>query len=133
MYRTRLLVGALVIPLIFSAGCTRRNAVEDASHVQVELIEIRPTPIQVGDAMLVLRLADRDNRPIEGARIQVRGDMSHAGMVPVFGDAQEQGDGIYLVPFEWTMAGDWILTVSGTLGDDSRFEDQIQVVVASGD
>jgi hypothetical protein len=133
MYRIRLLVGALVIPLIFSAGCTRRNAVEDVSHVQVELIEIRPTPIQVGDAMLVLRLTDRDNQPIEGARVQVRGDMSHAGMVPVLGDAQEQGEGLYLVPFDWTMAGDWILTVSGTLGDDSRFEGQIQVVVASGD
>lgn len=126
-------IGLLIALLMLNAACTRRSAVEDASQVRAELIEIRPQPIQVGEAELVLRLIDREDDPVEGAQVQVRGDMSHAGMTPVLGEAQEQGGGLYTVPFEWTMAGDWILTVSGTLEDGGRFEDQIQVVVASGE
>ena len=44
----------------------------------------------------------------------MRGDMTHAGMQPVSGVA-EQGtgsNGEYRVPFYWTMGGDWIVTVN---------------------
>jgi hypothetical protein len=129
----RWLVGLVIALLFFGAGCARRGAVDESSQVQVELVEVRPEPIQVGEAELVLRMMDREGRPVEAAQVQVKGDMSHAGMVPVLGEAQEQGGGLYTVPFEWTMAGDWILTVSGTLQAGGHFEDQIQVVVASGE
>lgn len=38
--------------------------------------------------------------------------MSHAGMVPVLAEARETDPGIYHAEFEWTMAGDWIVTVA---------------------
>jgi hypothetical protein len=43
--------------------------------------------------------------------------MSHAGMTPVIVERANGEAGTYAVPFEWTMAGDWIVTISATLPD----------------
>jgi len=60
-------------------------------------------------------LLDADGRPVEDATVTIRGDMSHAGMAPVEATAAHAGDGIYTADFEWTMTGDWIVTVTATL------------------
>ena len=44
--------------------------------------------------------------------LSVRGDMNHTGMAPVFGEAEAAVDGVFTVPFEWTMAGGWIVEAS---------------------
>jgi hypothetical protein len=47
--------------------------------------------------------------------------MSHAGMVPVVDTAVAEDPGRYGISgFEFTMAGDWILTVEATLPDGRR-------------
>ena len=46
-----------------------------------------------------------------------RGDMSHAGMAPVIASSEDDADGVYRIPFEWTMAGDWFVDVTVTLAD----------------
>lgn len=43
--------------------------------------------------------------------------MTHAGMVPVLENAVDLGEGLYQVDFNWSMAGDWILELSGELPD----------------
>ena len=42
-----------------------------------------PTPPAVGPARLIISLTDSAGVPVEGARVVVEGNMSHAGMVPV--------------------------------------------------
>jgi hypothetical protein len=71
----------------------------------------------MGEATLNLYLEDAEGNPVEGAQIQVKGDMTHAGMAPVLRDFEEFGDGVYRADFEWTMGGDWILTLRGPLAD----------------
>lgn len=64
-----------------------------------------------------------DNEGIAGATVEVTGDMTHAGMVPVVRRAvpQEHEDGLYRADdFEFTMAGDWVLTADVTLPDGRR-------------
>ena len=41
-------------------------------------------------------------------------------MAPVVADVIERGDGEYEAPLQFTMAGDWILLVTGQLPDGSR-------------
>lgn len=75
-------------------------------------------PLRVGSDVLVFTLRNARAEPIQGAVIEVRGDMTHAGMIPVDGKAEGgTEDGRYVVPFEWTMGGDWIVTVRATLPD----------------
>ena len=53
--------------------------------------------------------------PSTGARLRLEGLMSHPGMAPVVAEVVERGDGAYDAPLQFTMAGDWILFVTGQL------------------
>ena len=81
-------------------------------------VGISPTPPGIGPARLIITLHDTTGNPIEGARVRVEGNMSHAGMAPVLDSAIAEGEGRYTVPaFSFTMAGDWILTLTAELPD----------------
>src|SRR5215208_7982809 len=77
--------------------------------------EITPQPPRVGQATITLRVTGAREKPITGARIALEGNMSHAGMAPVFADAMELEPGRYRATMELSMAGDWILLVHVTL------------------
>lgn len=89
-------------------------------------------PLRVGWDALVFTLKNAHAEPIQGAIIEVRGDMTHAGMVPVDGKAEGgTADGQYVVPFHWTMGGDWIVTVRATLPDGRTTQRRYDVQVRS--
>ena len=112
------------------SGCTRRSVTIDrTADVKLEIVELQPDPPVQGAAVLVLRLSDAEGRPVTGASVSLKADMTHAGMAPVLDDAEEVGEGLYRMSFEWTMAGDWVLTVSGTLEDGRGFEHVLLVSV----
>ena len=48
--------------------------------------------------------------------------MSHAGMVSVFAEAREVEPGRYRGNLEFTMAGDWLLSVYVTLPDGTKVD-----------
>ncbi len=87
------------------------------SDVQITL-NVEPDPPNAGETTLIITLTESDETPIDGASIHVHGDMDHEGMVPVDGEADASVDGVYRVPFEWTMGGGWIVDVTATLPDD---------------
>jgi hypothetical protein len=99
-------------------------------EIEIEMA-VEPSPPATGDAVLLVRLHHPDGTPIENARIAVRGDMNHGGMVPVLGEAAEASDGIYRVPFEWTMGGDWIVTLTVTLEDGRQVERRFDMRISS--
>jgi hypothetical protein len=43
--------------------------------------------------------------------------MTHPGMAPIVVPAVDEGDGKYKVTLRFTMAGEWVLTLKGTLPD----------------
>lgn len=73
----------------------------------------------VGETVLIVRVQDSaGNDRADVQRIAVRGDMDHAGMVPVLAETDTPDEeGAYVIPFEWTMRGGWILTIEVTLTD----------------
>ena len=119
--RALLLMLALTI-VVAAAGCRRAGgktggAIDDAPEVQVRL-EADPDSLSVGQLRLDVHLVDETGAPLDGAvPVTVRGDMAHAGMQPVIATAIARGNGVYSADFEWTMAGDWIVTVEATLPD----------------
>ena len=116
LWRTAVAVAALsCVVMIGQTGCAPSE--RDGLGVTVD-VGISPTPPLVGPTRLLISLTDSTGTPVEGAEVQVEGNMTHAGMAPVFGTAQDEGEGMYVVPgFRFTMAGDWILTVRMTLAD----------------
>lgn len=118
MFRMLTYVVAMVLAVFALAGC-RESAKKDdetASDVQIEL---QTESTAIGDTVLLVTLKNADGSLITDAVVTVKGDMGHAGMVPVLGAADRADDnGVYRMPFEWTMGGEWVVTVSAVLADE---------------
>lgn len=128
----------VILLLLPAAGCRRSaggvpldNGTPGATGVRIELIADPVEPV-IGPARWRVTLLDADGAPVEGAVVSLRGDMTHAGMVPEEAAAVEDGAGVYRAEFEWTMAGDWIVTVTATLPDGRVVTETFSYNVASG-
>ncbi len=109
-----LLLFLLLLPL---PACRQAPAADEAPDVQIVLTP-GPDSLTVGPISFDLTLWDANGQPIDGAGpVTLRGDMSHAGMKPVIAEASGEGDGLYTADFEWTMAGDWTMSIEATLPD----------------
>ena len=114
-----------IILALSLAACRQSQQTPQTNDAAITIdLRVSPEPAATGDTTLLITLTDKAGAPIREARLEVRGDMTHAGMQPVSAIAQEEPDssGQYSVPFEWTMSGDWIVTVSVTLpnGETSK-------------
>lgn len=99
----------LAIVLLVVAGCRQQQPVAPAD-IQLEL---KASDTVVGETTLMLIVMDSDSKPLSNpGTLSVRGDMNHAGMVPVFAEAEAAIDGVFSLPFEWTMAGSWLVEAS---------------------
>ncbi len=94
-----------------------RPSSSDEGDLIIDL-SVSPTPPATGPARLTIRVTERTGAPVERALVQVQGTMSHPGMAVKTVSAKPEGDGRFVVEaFDFTMAGDWILTVSVGLPD----------------
>ena len=118
---TKLRVVLLLLLLIAAAGC-RESAQATPTPSENVQIDLQVDDLNVGETSLLITLTDAQGNPIEDAQVAVRGDMDHAGMMPVIREPEDvttDAPGQYRVPFEWTMGGGWIVTVTATLPDDT--------------
>ncbi|MGD8399068.1 MAG: FixH family protein [Anaerolineae bacterium] len=120
----RVRAGLFAACMLLLAACARGG--RDLPDVDVALT-IEPSPPRVGLATVTVALADATGAPITGADVELEGNMSHAGMVPVFGDAREVAPGRYEADLEFTMGGDWFILVRATLPDGRSLERQVDV------
>ncbi len=114
----------LVLWILALAGC-RGQGVEQPD-IAVTLA-VTPEPPKVGPATLVVTLAGADGQPVTGATVKLEGNMSHAGMQPVFADATEVAPGRYEAPLEFTMGGDWFVLVRAILPDGRALEHKVDL------
>jgi hypothetical protein len=102
------ILGLVLVGLV---GCRESNRPDDQlTGIEIALVVV-PAEAIVGKAGLLITLQDETGIPLDGAEVAIRGDMSHAGMIPVLATATGRGNGQYQAEIEWTMAGDWIVTV----------------------
>ncbi|MEI2691013.1 MAG: FixH family protein [Anaerolineae bacterium] len=128
----RLLLTTWLILLIAAAGCQRasqQTAIDQAPEL-VATLAISPEPAIVGPASLELRLTDASGAALPGARVALKGDMSHAGMQPLLADAAETTGGIYQAQWTWSMAGDWLVTATAALPDGRTLVRRFDLTVA---
>jgi hypothetical protein len=110
--------------ILILAGCSRGG--RDLPEISVDL-SIDPAPPRIGPAVVTVELRDAGGRPISDAAVELEGNMSHAGMVPVFAQAQEVTPGRYQANLEFTMGGDWFILVRVGLPDRRSIERNVDV------
>jgi hypothetical protein len=118
------LVAFAFLVFVISGGCSKPSG--RSPSISMDL-DISPQPTRVGPATVTLRLTDVARKPVTGARITIEGDMSHPGMSPVFGQAEEFEAGRYQGQIGFAMAGDWILLFHITLSDGRTLDRQVSV------
>ncbi len=115
-----------IIVLLFLLTACQRGDSSDIPEIGLEM-SLTPQPLTVGAAVAVFTLTDATGQPLSGATLELEGNMSHAGMVPVISQATDMGHGQYEAPLEFTMAGDWFILVKTTLPGGQKFERQLDV------
>lgn len=121
------LTRGLLILLIFfvgiSVGCTKSAS---QRLIVVSDKQITPQPPHAGPITVNFKLADAA-KPLTGAHISLEGDMTHAGMAPVFGDAHEVSPGQYQGQVTLSMGGDWVVLMHISLPDGKKVEEQMDI------
>ncbi len=112
-YRRLILLFLLLLGVV--AGC-RQSSEQGTAVLTIELIAPL-NPSLANDREMSLRVTDEAGQPVNDAILDIKGDMTHAGMVPVLANARNGVGGVYTTPFVWTMTGDWIVTARATLPD----------------
>ena len=123
------LLGFLVLSMLVAcrppSGTSSSSNGDSASPIRLELSE----DPKMGNLPLNVFLLD-GSQGVTGAEVEITGDMTHAGMIPVIVSAQEVEAGLYRADdFEFTMAGDWIITTEVTLPDGKKLMEEIKVTV----
>jgi len=120
----------IVVLLVFlMAGCGRMQPTGAPQDGFSLTMAAQPSPPVVGDGQLIVTLHDPDGRPVSDARLQVEGNMNHAGMKPSFGVITAAADGQYTVAIRWTMGGDWYVDIKATLADGRVIARRLPITV----
>lgn len=122
----RIVVIGLLIILVPACGRIQTGQEQD-SAVSIELT-VEPIQPAAGPTQLIITVTE-NGQPIDNAALEIEGNMTHAGMVPVFAQTTGGKNGRYVVPFEWTMGGDWTVTVDVSLEDGRTISREFPVTV----
>ena len=120
------LLAAVLAALLVGCGVARNDS-STGGNLNIALDY--PEPAAVGETTLLVTLIDVSGDPVSGATVNVRGDMTHAGMQPKFGEVGESADGVYTIPFEWTMGGDWVVTVEVETAEAETAKETFELTV----
>jgi hypothetical protein len=123
------MLAVFIVALSTPTSCGRASTTSGNVDIGLQLL----TEKAVGLATVEITVRTPEGKPIDGAQLSLRGDMNHAGMVPVLVQPKPAGSGRYLAEdFRFTMGGDWILTVQATLPDGERVEQSFNVNGVAG-
>ncbi|KPL84681.1 hypothetical protein SE15_06485 [Thermanaerothrix daxensis] len=74
-------------------------------------VETKPSPAMMGNVELVFTITDANGSPIEGATVDVSVDHIDMTGMGMSGVATDQGGGRYSIKADFSMSGNWELTV----------------------
>lgn len=104
----------------------------DPAAGQPDPIVVLTAPNGPTGQTLVVTLTDKDGGAITDATVRLEGNMNHAGMTPVLVEpVTDSPDGVYQVPFGFTMRGDWIVTVTVTQADGTIYTQDFDLTVTA--
>lgn len=114
--RRSIFISMLVLLSVLLAGCGNASTPDggggNAPSQEVNIaVSTSPNPPMMGDIELVLAITDADGNPLEGARVDVSADHTDMTGMTMSGPATDQGGGRYAITANFSMSGNWKLTV----------------------
>jgi hypothetical protein len=122
--RNQLKTVFVVVSVLLWIACNRSTNPTASPTVAFETTS---QPARVGFVTVEFTLADAATKPVVGAHLTAEADMTHAGMSPVFGTAEEKQPGRYESKLKLEMAGDWVILLHGTLPTGEKLERQFEL------
>ena len=105
-------IGMMLILTAILVGC---NGTERTQENTTDLVTItlstNPIIPVVGKTELILEIQDDEGQPLTDAKVEVSGDHSDMSGMTLTGFASEQEDGKYAIEAEFSMSGNWKVTV----------------------
>ena len=114
----------LLLSTSLSSGCFRSSGIPNGVRFASEC---DPTPSRVGRSTFTVALTTSSGERLAGAHVSLEGDMSHAGMSPVFGETREVVPGRYQGTLDLSMRGDWSVLFHITLPSGQTFHRQLNL------
>ena len=111
--RKLILIGLLVGLSVFLVACgSAATSAPSTSSKPVNItVNTNPNPAMMGDIEVVLTITDANGNSIEGAKVDVSADHTDMSGMSMSGLASEQGGGKYAINANFSMSGNWKLTV----------------------
>jgi hypothetical protein len=100
----------IISVLLAACGSTVTPAATASKPVNIK-IETDPSPAIMGDMELVLNITDANGNPIESATVDVSADHTDMSGMNMSGLATDQGGGRYSIKANFSMSGNWKVTV----------------------
>lgn len=131
--RRSIFISMLVLLSVLLAGCGSASTPDggggNASSQEVNIaVSTSPNPPMMGDIELVLAITDAYGNPIEGARVDVSADHTDMTGMTMSGPATDQGGGRYAITANFSMSGNWKLTVY-VRSDGLDYQEDIQLKI----
>jgi hypothetical protein len=118
-----IVMGILVLGLLFIG-----RPPEQVVPAQMTLSS-DPYPLTLGMTMLLVSLTDAAGAPLEDAVVEITTTMKHDAMLPLTRRASPSQNGVYRIPMEWPMMGQWVVDVRAALADGGMLRDQFEVFI----
>ena len=104
-------IGLLVSAAFVLAACSPAPAATPVPKPVNIQVETNPNPAMMGDITLTLTIQDEKGNPLEGARVDVAVDHTDMTGMSMSGAATEQAGGKYAINANFSMSGNWKMTV----------------------
>jgi hypothetical protein len=106
-----LLVFALGILLLSACGGAATQTPAATVAPATISLSTNPNPPIVGDIELLFSVVDDQGQPVSGADFDVIADHTDMSGMTMHGKATDQGNGNYAIMTNFSMTGNWTLTV----------------------
>ena len=111
--RKAIFISILVLMSVLLAACggvAKPADTTSAKPVNI-VVSTNPNPAMRGDMEIILTITDANGSPIEGATVDVAADHTDMTGMTMSGLATEQSSGNYAINANFSMSGNWELTV----------------------
>lgn len=104
------LVAGMSIFLAACEGAATQTPTATPAPATITL-NTNPNPPTAGDVELLFTVVDDQGQPVSGADFDVIADHTDMSGMTMHGKATDQGNGNYAILTNFSMAGNWMLTV----------------------